>query len=91
MEMTEGDVVLLNSDTLLTPGWLEGLQHCLASDTSIATATPWTNNGEIVSLPDFCRSNPLPANVDGVARVIAATGTPTYPEIPTAVGFCMAI
>jgi len=91
MEMTRGDVVLLNSDTLLTPGWLEGLQHCLVSDADIATATPWTNNGEIVSLPDFCRSNPLPANADGVARVIAATGMPTYPEIPTAVGFCMAI
>jgi GT2 family glycosyltransferase len=91
MEMTQGDVVLLNSDTLLTPGWLEGLQQCLASNVAIATATPWTNNGEIVSLPDFCRSNPLPANADGVARVIAATGMPTYPEIPTAVGFCMAI
>jgi GT2 family glycosyltransferase len=91
MGMTEGDVVLLNSDTLLTPGWLEGLQQCLVSDVAIATATPWTNNGEIVSLPDFCRSNPLPGNTDGVARIIAATGTPTYPEIPTAVGFCMAI
>jgi len=91
MEITQGDVVLLNSDTVLTPGWLEGLQHCLASDAAIATVTPWTNNGEIVSLPDFCRSNPLPGNADGVARIIAATGTPTYPEIPTAVGFCMAI
>jgi GT2 family glycosyltransferase len=91
MEMTQGDVVLLNSDTLLTPGWLEGLQRCLASSAAIATATPWTNNGEIVSLPDFCRSNPLPGNADGVARVIAATGAPTYPEMPTAVGFCMAI
>ena len=91
MEMVQGDVVLLNSDTLLTPGWLEGLQHCLASNAAIATATPWTNNGEIVSLPDFCRSNPLPGNADRVARVIAATGAPTYPEIPTAVGFCMAI
>lgn len=91
MGMTQGDVVLLNSDTLLTPGWLEGLQRCLDSDVAIATATPWTNNGEIVSLPDFCRSNPLPLDVDGVARVIAAMGPPTYPEIPTAVGFCMAI
>ena len=91
MEMTPGDVVLLNSDTVLTAGWLQGLHHCLASDAAIATVTPWTNNGEIVSLPAFCRFNPLPVNLDEVARIIAATGSADYPEIPTAVGFCMAI
>jgi len=91
MRLTDGDVVLLNSDTIVTPGWLEGLQRCLASDTAIATATPWTNNGEIASLPVFCRANPLPADIDAVARAIAAAGQPSYPELPTAVGFCMAI
>jgi GT2 family glycosyltransferase len=91
MRMTRGDVVLLNSDTLPTPGWLQGLQRCLASDASIATATPWTNNGEIASLPLFCQANPLPADAEAVARVIGAAGRPVYPEIPTAVGFCMAI
>ena len=44
MQMTRGDVVLLNSDTVLTPGWLEGLQRCLAADARIATATPWTSS-----------------------------------------------
>lgn len=91
MQMTRGDVVLLNSDTVLTPGWLEGLQRCLAADATIATATPWSNNGEIVSLPVFCQANPLPADAAAMARVIGATGQPAYPEIPTAVGFCMAI
>jgi len=91
MNMTRNDVVLLNSDTVLSPGWLEGMQRCLASDPSIATATPWTNNGEIVSLPNFCQSNPLPDDLEGIARVISSAGTPLYPEIPTAVGFCMAI
>lgn len=91
MKMTRGNVVLLNSDTVLTPGWLEGLRRCLASDSRIATATPWTNNGEIVSIPGFCQANPVPADVDAAAAVIAAAGQPAYPEIPTAVGFCMAI
>lgn len=91
MEMTRRDVVLLNSDTLTTPGWLEGLQRCLASDPSIATATPWSNNGEIVSIPRFCAANPAPRNPDAVARVIAGAGRANYPELPTAVGFCMAI
>jgi len=91
MEMTGGDVVLLNSDTEVTTGWLEGLSRCLASDTGIATATPWTNNGEIVSLPRFCEVNPPPADREAVARTISATGTAFYPELPTAVGYCMAI
>jgi len=91
MKLTVNDVVLLNSDTEVTPGWLEGLQRCLAFDPLIATATPWTNNGEIVSLPDFCRENPVPANAAGIARVIAGAGSPEYPDLPTAVGFCMAI
>ncbi len=91
MAMTQRDVVLLNSDTETTTGWLEGLHRCLASDPSIATATPWTNNGEIASIPQFCTANPAPQNPDAVARVIARTGTASYPELPTAVGFCMAV
>jgi GT2 family glycosyltransferase len=91
MKMTDGDVVLLNSDTIVTSGWLEGLQVCLASDAMIATATPWTNNGEIASLPKFCKANPVPSDPEAVAGLIHATGRPRYPEIPTAVGFCMGI
>ena len=91
MEMTRGNVVLLNSDTVPTPGWLSGLQLCLESSPEIATATPWTNNGEIVSLPAFCQNNPLPIDCDSVARLVATSGKALYPEIPTAVGFCMAI
>ena len=91
MRSVDTDVILLNSDTEVTPGWLEGLQRCLASDASIATATPWTNNGEIASLPVFCQQNPPPADRKQIAGIIADTGTPAYPELPTAVGFCMAI
>jgi len=91
MQLTAGDVVLLNADTEVTPGWLEGLARCLAADAAIATATPWSNNGEIVSIPEFCQANPLPRDRDAVAREISRAGSPGYPELPTAVGFCMAI
>ena len=91
MAATGSDVVLLNADTEVTPGWLEGLARCLASDEHIATATPWTNNGEIASIPRFCAANPAPPDRDAVAREIARAGAPAYPELPTAVGFCMAI
>ncbi len=91
MALAAGDVVLLNSDTIPTEGWLERLCRCFESDPDIATATPWTNNGEIASLPGFCEVNPVPPDPDRVARVIADTGAPTYPSLPTAVGFCMYI
>ncbi|MBT8061410.1 MAG: glycosyltransferase [Xanthomonadales bacterium] len=91
MQQFDGDIVLLNSDTLVTPGWLEALSDCLASDPAIATATPWTNNGEIASFPDLCVAAPVPENLERFAAAIAQGGQPVYPEIPTAVGFCMAI
>jgi GT2 family glycosyltransferase len=83
--------VLLNSDTEVTPGWLQSLADCLDSDDSIATATPWSNNGEIVSIPKFCVSNPVPRDPDAIASVIKSCGQASYPDMPTAVGFCMAI
>lgn len=91
MRMAGSNLVLLNSDTEVTDGWLERLHTCLASDDSIATATPWSNNGEIVSMPDFCVANPAPSKPDSIADVITACGAPEYPDMPTAVGFCMAI
>jgi len=91
LSLANTDVVLLNSDTEVTTGWLQRLADCLATDVSIATATPWSNNGEIVSIPDFCSANSAPADPDAVASVIASSGKPVYPEMPTAVGFCMAI
>ncbi len=91
MRLAKTDLVLLNSDTEVTNGWLELLADCLASDASIATATPWSNNGEIVSIPDFCVANEVPVDPDAIASVIASCGQAGYPDMPTAVGFCMAI
>jgi GT2 family glycosyltransferase len=91
MQMAGTDVVLLNSDTVVTSGWIQKLKGCLDSDASIATATPWSNNGEIVSIPKFCASNPIPPDPEAVASVIESCGQACYPEMPTAVGFCMAI
>ena len=91
MRLADSDVVLLNSDTELSRGSLQRMQTCLQSSRSIATVTPWSNNGEIVSIPIFCASNPLPPDPDTVADAIASCGSPIYPEMPTAVGFCMAV
>lgn len=91
LRQASAHAVLLNSDTQVTPGWLQRMKAAVESDAAIATVTPWTNNGEIVSLPRFCESSNIPADPDAVAAVIAATGSACYPELPTAVGFCMLI
>jgi GT2 family glycosyltransferase len=89
-ETGDADVVLLNSDTVTTPGWLQRLADCAASDPRIATATPWSNNAEICSFPRFCEPNPVPEQPDALAE--AAAGMPAeYPDLPTAVGFCMLV
>jgi GT2 family glycosyltransferase len=91
MSETGGNVILLNSDTLVTPGWFDALTACLETNDSIATATPWSNNGEIASFPDFCVAAEIPPDPACIARAIYSAGKPEYPGLPTAVGFCMAV
>ncbi|MEG2673191.1 MAG: glycosyltransferase, partial [Ruthenibacterium sp.] len=38
------DVILLNSDTIVTENWVEKLLACADSDLSIGTVTPLSNN-----------------------------------------------
>ena len=51
------DVILLNSDTVVTKGWVEKLYVCAYSDAQIATVTPLSNHATLCSVPDFCRKN----------------------------------
>ena len=85
----DADVVLLNADTEVTDGWLEAIERCATSDEGIASITPLTNNGEIASVPEFCRANPWPEDIERWARACRESGPPVYPEVPTGVGFCM--
>lgn len=83
------DVVLLNSDTRPAGDWLTRIERCAASDPNIASVTPFTNNGEIASLPELCTAAPMPDDPGRWARACAEAGSPVYPALPTAVGFCM--
>jgi len=87
------DVVLLNSDTLVTRGWLDAMSRCARSDPAIGTITPFSNNAEICSLPRFCENNPWPPDRDPepLLRALAQAAVPVYPDLPTGVGFCMYI
>lgn len=77
-------ITLLNTDTIVTPGWLSRLLRCAASNSSIASVNPLTNfaaNINIKIAPG--------ANIFGMNEVVFASSKFLYPDIVTGVGFCM--
>lgn len=92
LSMTQGDVVLLNSDIRLPELWLERLVTPIILQPDVASATPFTNSGEICSFPEFCKNNKLflGMTVDEIDQAFSKV-IPTYTTLPTGVGFCMAI
>ena len=91
MQLSRADVVLLNSDTIVTAGWLDAIMHCAATDPRIGTITPFSNNAEICSFPRFCEDNPWAdgADPEPIARRSPQPRCRRYPDLPTGVGFCL--
>jgi GT2 family glycosyltransferase len=81
------DVVLLNSDVIVTPDWIPKLCLAAYSQPQVATATPVSNNASIYSL-DLDQSLLMLCN-----RALEHRDGPPrhYPVIPTGVGFCLYI
>ena len=76
------DVVLLNSDALVSPGWLERLRAAAYAAPDIGTATPLSNDGTIVSYG----GGGAPGQLDALARQANAG---LIAELPVGVGFCL--
>jgi GT2 family glycosyltransferase len=93
MAASSRDVVLLNSDTEVTPGWLDQLQAAAYSAPEIASATPFCNDATLVSLPEPFEPNRLPAGYDAerFARLVERASERRYPRLPTGVGVCLYI
>jgi O-antigen biosynthesis protein len=83
-------LLLLNSDTIVTDGWLDEMMRTVNSDSKIGTVTPFSNNATICTLPDFQRAWPVPsaAQRKQIAKALAADRVEPI-DIPTGVGFCM--
>jgi GT2 family glycosyltransferase/glycosyltransferase involved in cell wall biosynthesis len=90
---TDKDVILLNSDTIVTRGWVEKIQKCAYSKREIGTVTPLSNAATLCSYPVFCQDNCIPADctIDELADVVERSSFHHYPQITVAVGFCMFI
>ncbi len=85
------DVLLLNSDTIVTSRWLEKIKNCAYREKQTGTVTPLSNNATLCSVPNFCEENSLPEGMtlDETAAVVERASLKKYPEISVAHGFCM--
>ena len=92
-ELGGGDVLLLNSDTVVPPGFLDRLYRAAYSDRAIATVTPLSNNATICSLPQPPGTDGDPYGLDALAIDVLCQqeNAGAVQDIPTAHGFCMYI
>ncbi len=84
------DVVLLNSDTLVYDGWLDGLVETANSATRVGTVTAFSNNATICSYPQTQSTNGEICLNEHKKIARSALQLPIESiEIPTGVGSCM--
>lgn len=94
LELTSGDRIILNSDVDVPRGWVGRLLAPIRSDKRVASVTPFTNSGTILSFPAFNRDNRdfEELRVDGIDAAFQSLSlSPDAIELPTGVGFCMAL
>jgi GT2 family glycosyltransferase len=92
-EVSAGDVILLNADTIVPQGFIERLAAEACASPEIGTVTPLSNNGEFMSFPV-----PNRANIAGTAvevamidRIAERTNAGLLVDVPNGIGFCLYI
>lgn len=86
------DVVWLNADTRVHGAWLDRLRAVAYSDARIASVTPFTNNGELMSFPQSQISHAMPsAQAQAELDELACEVNSPPIEIETGCGFCLFI
>lgn len=93
MQVPDGDVVLLNADTIVAAGWVDRLSRAAYSRSRIGTVTPLSNNGELTSVPIPFESMTLPAaaTVAAIDATVAVLNQGKSIDLPSGVGFCLYI
>ncbi|MCW5733914.1 MAG: glycosyltransferase family 2 protein [Enhydrobacter sp.] len=89
-------VVLLNSDAIVTPGWLEGMFEAVNSRPGVALVGPVSNAASWQSVPEIhdvkggWSTNPLPDgwSIDQMAEAVRELSLRMFPEATLLNGFC---
>ena len=86
------DVVLLNSDTKVPPGWLGRLAAQAYAGNRIATVSPFSNNATICGYPhNYGSSIAFGETVEALDEICQTVNAGRSVDVPTTVGFCMYI
>ena len=90
-QIKHDDVILLNSDTIVPPGFINRLTAAARSSPDIGTVTPLSNNGEFTSFPIPNTSNPLCSReeINRIDAIAAQANSNTIVDIPSGIGFCL--
>ncbi len=91
--------VLLNSDTIVTSGWLDRMAACIEENPRAGITSPLSNCASWQSIPEVASSggdwadNPLPPGMtpDHIAALLAQDAGPLHPRVPFLNGFCLLI
>lgn len=91
-------VVLLNSDTVVTPHWIDRLIGCANSSPKIGIVGPLSNTASWQSVPQVSKNgdwalNPLPHDfgIKSVGELVGRYSARLYPPMPLLNGFCLLI
>ncbi|PYY59530.1 hypothetical protein DEJ17_07245 [Curtobacterium sp. MCSS17_011] len=93
LDNTGNDVLLLNSDTVPMPGFLDEMTAVLASDDSIGVVCARSDNATIASFP-YARRNPRASLAPRRTRELHGRTKyllPRHTVAPVAMGFCFLI
>lgn len=93
MKASDRDVILLNSDTVVTPRWVEKLMAAAYSSGDVGTVTPLSNHATLCSVPRAFEENILPTGMTAAAFAehVERVSARDYPRLPTGVGVCLYI
>lgn len=92
LDKTTNDILLLNSDTKVTEGFLEELIEVLYDNDTIGVVSPRTNNATIATIPlSAMKTKGLSAENSHNVFLKYKDKLPRYKIAPVAHGFCMLI
>lgn len=92
LDKTNNDILLLNSDTIVSEGFLENLECVFSEDQTIAVVSPRSNNATITTIPITSMSKKgVEPRVSFKLFINISKKLPMYNISPVSHGFCMLI
>ena len=82
--------VMLNSDTVVTAGWLEGLWRAMNRRNTTAPAGPLTNNSYYQTIQPY-ETSTLADAPDRIAAMVLSKSRDATPVVPLLSGFCLLV